>query len=644
MSTGACAACGGQTVFEEELGSAICVSCGTLANPSQNILDSHLDRVDSSGRDYYPHGVPVAGGSTLKGRNGRALAGQDKEARERRNMIAMHEFISAIASRLSHPGSAPRAQAIFDQAMSSGKYRWGKKAKRTAGASLAVSLREAKKSVSLRDIAFLIDEPLVSIARSFSTVCTLLQLKIPPNDTPQPSSNPNSKESLLPHTLVTALTPLIPRLPAVRNTVTSLASLVARNDSSLAQLPSAPSACALFMLALEGELSASLPNAGALAQALGARVSVSKAVVMQRYKIIYDLVEECVKEVPWLDDHERKPSKGGKGRSKVAKRVVVAKGLKDVVQFQDEIWRRRFLGTAILFSCWRRTPTTRMTRRRQKARCTRLAASVPVSSASRQMFTDIRAPARNARRDTTRTSRKSPSICFSRTQVDPVPAGARLTRIAKTSFNIPHSGRLSPRTRLRASATRLQLLANARGGEQAVDDDELFEEGELEGLMRDPEEVLVIRSTMDWDWDAPVTEESSDHRAAKRKRTGSGGEKTKVACGKQRIDMDVLARLLDPETVTDEDGGHLEGAGAFVGEDDLVQDFGFDFDFDWGEQNTVDEVVDEREPASTPALTSVDRPTVHADGGGGEEEVVEEWRPMSPGGGGAFDDDDRYDF
>jgi transcription factor IIIB 90 kDa subunit len=65
----------------------------------------------------------------------------------------MHEFINAISSRLSHPGSALRAQTIFDQAMSKGKFRWGKKAKRIAGASIAIALREATKSVSLRDIA-----------------------------------------------------------------------------------------------------------------------------------------------------------------------------------------------------------------------------------------------------------------------------------------------------------------------------------------------------------------------------------------------------------------------------------------------------------------------------------------------------------
>jgi transcription factor IIIB 90 kDa subunit len=93
MNDGACAACGQPTVFEEDLGSAICTSCGTLSNPSQNILDSHLEHIDSSGRDYQPQSIPIAGGSTLKGRDGRSLAGQDKEARDRRNTVRLSSLL-----------------------------------------------------------------------------------------------------------------------------------------------------------------------------------------------------------------------------------------------------------------------------------------------------------------------------------------------------------------------------------------------------------------------------------------------------------------------------------------------------------------------------------------------------------------------
>ena len=37
--------------------------------------------------------------------------------------------------------------------MSKGQFRWGRKAKLTAGASVSISARESRKSVSLRDIS-----------------------------------------------------------------------------------------------------------------------------------------------------------------------------------------------------------------------------------------------------------------------------------------------------------------------------------------------------------------------------------------------------------------------------------------------------------------------------------------------------------
>lgn len=149
--------------------------------------------------------------------------------------------------------------------------------------------------------------------------------------------------SPLPAKLIVTLAPLVPRLPVIVRTANSLSALLSRNDT-LSHLPTPPTACALLMLSLEAELLSSLPNAGVLAQALSTRFGAGKGVVMQRYKMVYDLIEEWIREVPWLDGHQRK--KGGGGRSKVAKRVVVAKGLKDVVQFQEEIWRKKLIADA----------------------------------------------------------------------------------------------------------------------------------------------------------------------------------------------------------------------------------------------------------------------------------------------------------
>ncbi len=65
----------------------------------------------------------------------------------------MHQFIQTLAMRLSNPGITQRAQGIFDQAMRVGQYRWGRRAKLTAGAALAIALRESRKSDSIHDIA-----------------------------------------------------------------------------------------------------------------------------------------------------------------------------------------------------------------------------------------------------------------------------------------------------------------------------------------------------------------------------------------------------------------------------------------------------------------------------------------------------------
>ncbi|KAJ8457423.1 hypothetical protein ONZ51_g11545 [Trametes cubensis] len=347
---GRCEECGVTTEWDPDLGSAICLQCGTLADPTQSVFTSHLDYVDSS-REYTGWSN-VPGGSTLRGRNGRVLAGQDKEARDRRNTISMHEFIRGIAGRLANPGVTVRAQAIFDQAMARGHYRWGRRAKLTAGAALAIALRESHKSDSIRDIAYLLEEPPTSVSRAFSAVVELLGLKL---STADPAihlpalqtylvSLVNGTEAghALPAQLMKLLPGLTPRLTSVVRTAASLSALLERTHI-LAHLPTPPTACALLILALEAEHGSSLPHAGALAQTLGARVGAGKGVVMQRYKQIYDLVEEWIREVPWLDAHERKAAKGrqGGGRSKVAKRVVVARGVKDVVQFQEEIWRKR---------------------------------------------------------------------------------------------------------------------------------------------------------------------------------------------------------------------------------------------------------------------------------------------------------------
>lgn len=609
--SGKCGECGETTAWDQELASTICTHCGTLGDPNQVLLTSHADFQESSTRDTIWN---PSSGSTLKGRNGWALAGQGKEARDKKNRIAMHEFIQTVASRLAHAGSASRAQTIFDQAMNRGQYRWGRKAKLTAGASVAIALREARKSDALHDIAYLLEEHMAPISRAFSSVISLLQLGLASAD---PSMHFSALQGYL-HSLVqdptsslspkllTTLRPLMAQLPTVMCTAKSLANLLSRSNT-LSHLPTPPTACALMLLALEGELRSSIPNASALADALSKRLGVGKGVVMQRYKVIYDLIEEWIREVPWLQAHERK--KGGTGRSKVAKRVVVARGLKDVVQFQEEIWNKKLEDQArphLVLDI-----DDEEDKEDDDSMSSQLSTGTSVESSHATRNHDVTSvPPRKKRK----TCHERSVAHVSRFLLDPGSCSAPPPTLSPSEdprggapdllshiltadpSNFSHAFTYAP--------TRLQLLAASRGGanETNIHDDELFAEGEMEGLMRSAEEVDVLRITLEWDTEASNASEDDRPQTRKGKRTrAQSSEREEAPCGSKRINMDALAKLLNPSAQIDEDDEVLPGTMS-LSEEHPYQAF------------------------------------VSLDG----EESVEEWRPLSPGGN-AFDED-RYEI
>ncbi|TFK84521.1 hypothetical protein K466DRAFT_553454 [Polyporus arcularius HHB13444] len=629
--SGRCEECGASTEWDQDIGSAICLQCGTLADPTQSVLTMHLEQPDTSGHDRLQWSN-VPGGSTLRGRNGRVLAGQGKEARDRRNTLSMHDFIRTLATRLGSPGATARAQGIFDQAMRVGQYRWGRKAKLTAGAALAISFRESHKSDSIRDIAYLLDEPPVAVSRAFTKVVELLHLGLSVADpgvhipTLQTHfvSLLQGTGTALPTQLTKVLSPLISHLPSISRTASSLSALIARTDM-FNHLPTPPTACALFMLALEAELTKSLPNAAVFAQALGARLGAGKGVVMQRYKQVYDLVEEWIRDVPWLDAHQRKKAKGreGEGRSKVAKRVVVARGLKDVVQFQEDIWRKRLENGG-------RRPVVQLDAdmdekdgsgdewdssedgKTEHSRPSRTPSAASHESAPPQK----RAKASHPRSVVDASqfllnplSASVPAVPPSTATGGAGPPDLLTHLLTADASSLPHMFTHAP--------SRLQLLATERGGtdERHIADDELFTADELDGFMRSPEEAEAVRVAMGWsagpyDLDAAHAETSTHGKKRKRssQEEGAQGPSVEGAKGKARgttkINMDALARLLDPDADLDAEG--------------LGDDVGY---------YTYTEVGATKDGKEDDMY----------------EEVVEEWRPLSPGGGGGSAED-WYDF
>ncbi|OCH95199.1 hypothetical protein OBBRIDRAFT_721018 [Obba rivulosa] len=621
--SGRCEECGASTTWDPELGSSICTHCGTLADPTQSVLTSHLEPAESTRESTFWNAIQ---GSTLKGSSGWALAGQSKEARDRRNQLAMHDFIRSIAMRLSQPGLIPRSQGVFDQAMSKGRYRWGKKAKLAAGAAVAIASRESRKSDSLRDIAYLLDEPPTALSRMFTTVIELLQLDLTPAD---PAVHLHALQThmfsliegpspsiALPTQLTASLKPLIPRLSAVLRTAESLSALVSRTGS-LSHLPTPPTAAALLILALEAELLDSLPHAGALAQALGSRFGVSKAVVMQRYKVVYGAIEQWIKEVPWLESYER--SRGG-GRSKVAKRVVVARGLKDVVQFQEDIWRKRLEAEArpqVILELEGEEdpePSGEPTDVYQNRSGT---SDVPTATKAEMVNYP---PSRNKRK-----SRHDRQLAdASQFLLDPLMSGASsasadapalLSHLLSAEESVlPHIFTKAP--------TRLQMLTASRGGatEEQILDEELFEEGELDDLIRDAGEINVLRVALGWDHASGPAEGAEDQgsgrgRGVKRKLaqiTGGHdgvGDDAEIEAGRirgsKRINMEALARVLRPESPVD--------------------DFG-----DEGDEETAQNDTRDHDRFIPPTSAN-------------DEEVVEDWRPLSPGGE-VMATEDRYDI
>lgn len=89
-----CVDCGGAISWEGDVCSLICTSCGTLQDPTQSVLASHLEQQDS-GRQYNLLWDPASSGALKSGRSGWNLAGQGKEVRDRKNMVRI------LSSRLS---------------------------------------------------------------------------------------------------------------------------------------------------------------------------------------------------------------------------------------------------------------------------------------------------------------------------------------------------------------------------------------------------------------------------------------------------------------------------------------------------------------------------------------------------------------
>ncbi|KAG1768305.1 hypothetical protein EDD22DRAFT_872581, partial [Suillus occidentalis] len=544
-----CPDCGGTFVWDDDVCSSICTNCGTLSDSAQYVLASHTESHDSSVHQFQPR-TPWFSSSAAPLKNihkqGWNLTGQHKEARERRNSIAMSIFITSVLTKLKNPGLSPP--------MTKGNYKWGRKAKLAAGASMAIALREAHKSDSLRDIAFLLDESPLSLSRAFVAVVSLLDFDLSSPDPVvhlpillshlQSLLHSESSTSHLPPDLVAILTPLSSH--AVLRTATSLSGIVSREARAIPvlQSPTPPIACAMLILALEAETRGPLPHLSELANVLASRFGFARGVVTSRYKATYDLIEEWIREVPWLDQFVYKgKGRGASARSKVPKRSIVAKGIIDVIQFQEEIWMKKmsalgkdsivieadpadeddkkdeeafFLGTSPSSE-----PPERCHHQPRKKRKTK---NCSVEDAYHFLLNPLSAK----------------SYTLSNSMVSEDPGASTTSSPILIPPTVPFTTHLLSTSSYDSKhpPSRLQLLALSRGGGSAehIRDDELFIEGELEELLRNSEEQEA------WQEDNTVV-----HHADSGPQTA----RMEVSRGSGRVDMAALARILGGEEVVD---------------------------------------------------------------------------------------------
>lgn len=123
MTTDICAECNGDIVWDSDAGSAVCIGCGTLRDPAQVVLDSHLDTVDKP-YDNYGHIFPT-GSSSVGFRNQTRwhLAGESKQAAAESNKVGFicdltgHLRVTDSFSSPNYPASPQISPTDYHEAL-----------------------------------------------------------------------------------------------------------------------------------------------------------------------------------------------------------------------------------------------------------------------------------------------------------------------------------------------------------------------------------------------------------------------------------------------------------------------------------------------------------------------------------------------
>ncbi|KDN42153.1 hypothetical protein RSAG8_07011, partial [Rhizoctonia solani AG-8 WAC10335] len=234
----------------------------------------------------------------------------------------------------------------MEQAMRKGKFRWGRGAERVAGASICIALRETGKAESIREVAVHIQCRQDYLARTYRRVATLLGVKIEPMD---PALLVSQIWNYIQECLTTSTPPSLPtELSKFLSALTSLGQAIIDLAHQLSNLTLRVSltqgrqaslvACALLMVSLSGEAGKPIPKSGVLASVLGERFGGSARSISDRIREIERLIEDWRHELPWADTDL--PTNSRK------RTIKIASWIKDVVNFKDALWSKQIEAVA----------------------------------------------------------------------------------------------------------------------------------------------------------------------------------------------------------------------------------------------------------------------------------------------------------
>ncbi|KAG8733207.1 hypothetical protein FRC11_007925 [Ceratobasidium sp. 423] len=476
-----CPACGSHNLqFDDEVLSLLCTNCGNVVESNQSALDFSMTTEKGTGTNFGMGRALHNQSSTLVARSGRYLGSDTKEARWIRNLEATKSFLAAVTRNMRQTSCTERAQYIMEQAMRKGKFRWGQGAERVAGASICIALRETGKAESTREVAVHIQCRQDNLTRAYRRVATLLGIKIEPMDPALLVSSiwnylqeclTASTPSSFPTELSKFLSDLIPLGQVVLNLAHQLSNLTLRVSLTHGR-QSTLVACALLMVSLSGEAGKPIPKPGVLASALATRFGGTARSIADRIREIERLIEDWRHELPWADTNL--PTNSRK------RTIKVASWIKDVINFKDDLWSKQI--EAVAHAHYSPSVGDESdeeeddTSSRTGSYCT--TGSKRSSNGTQSTSSNKRAYLDRGYYDSGRPR----AYVVEQSRGRPNPQATILASLLNPFSFSPTS-----------TSSALDSTWGELKGSDNIADDDLFEEGELEGLMRSEDDVNALR-------------------------------------------------------------------------------------------------------------------------------------------------------